>query len=207
MAAQSLDWVNTSIAALGLIGGGIGFFRAVWSGRRAQKAETAAADAQADAAAALTKNSEMTERIAVALEAMARPNWNDLFSTRFGGAGAAEEQDPRDRAFADALNALTVAPGIAWSLERREGAPDTYRLRNVGNSDARVVHVEGSPDTVSSLASIRGAEGSTVDEVLAGSSVVVGVSNRLTLTVHEIKVWWSEDGNNEAQSQVLELPD
>jgi hypothetical protein len=222
MVAQPLDWVNTSIAVLGLLGGAIGFLRAQSSNKKAAQAQARAddasvkaADAQADAASALKKNSEMTERIAVALEAMAR-------SVRPGAAGRIETRGGPTvqqksiglegpaaaiSALANALAALTPSGDVRWSLEPREGAPDTYRLRNVGSADAKIVHVEGSPEGLSNLASIRGTDGSTVDEVLAGTSVVVGVSNRLALTVHEIKVWWSALGSDQPQQQVLELPD
>jgi hypothetical protein len=214
MAAQPLDWVNTTIAALGLIGGGAGFIRAQVSAKRAEKAKEAAADAQADAAAALKKNSKNTKRIAKALEAMGR-TWPGVGGIQYRGGPSApfnkaaglQDAGQARAGWAQALQALSVPVSVTWSLERRDGAPDTYRLRNDGDSDAKVVHVEGSPAAVSNLASIRGANGSTVDEVLAGSSVVVGVSNRLTLTVHEIMVWWSDADNNDAQSQTLQLPD
>ena len=222
MAAQPLDWVNTTIAAVGLIGGGVGFLRAQSSNKKAARAQDAAAasmlkaaDAQADAAAALRKNSKNTKRIAKALEAMSR-TWPSVGGIQYRGgpqaplnkAAGLQDAGEARAGWAKALVALSVPSGVAWTLEKRDGAPDTYRLRNEGDSDAKVVHVEGSPDAVANLASIRGSDGgSTVDEVLAGSSVVVGVSNRLTLTVREIKVLWSEERNDKAQSQVLEVPD
>jgi hypothetical protein len=222
MSAQPLDWINTSIAWLGLIGGGIGFLRAQASNRKAAKAQESAdasavkaADAQADAASALKKSSEMTERIAVALEAIAHigpQRGSRQIETRGGPTHqyktpGLEGPSALIGALAQAVKALSLNAGVKWELEKRDGAPDTYRLRNVGNSDAKIVHVEGSPEQVSNLASIRGIQGSTVDGVIAGSSVVVGVSNRLTLTVRSIKVWWSQDGSEHAQDQVLELPD
>jgi len=106
---------------------------------------------------------------------------------------------------ARALENVLPREGVRWSLEVRVGAPGTYRLRNDGDEDAQIVFVEGSPESVKTLATIRGSDATPIGSVVAGSSVVLDVRGRLTLTVQAINVSWGVGAD--LQSQVLQLPD
>ena len=186
MTSETRDVLALLFGALGLVGGVVGFFRAVAASRQAAKAEIAAQDARSDAAAALVRSADATERIAKAIEIIsARP--------------AAVHLRPTD-APAE-LRALVPSPEVKWAIEERtEG--DTYRLRNVGSIAARDVRVATVPKEHAVLARMD-ADRPTLEP---GSAIVVRTERRLTLRVKELDIAWLDDTSAEMQHASLYLP-
>ncbi len=229
MATPWFEDPATIIGALGLVGGIVGWARSVVAGRAAKnageaadKANLKAADAQSDATAALERSADSNARIAEAVEILAQVASDSArrtpppLETRGGSSFNPSESRSRGeaavkRALASGLGEMKIREllrpaEVKWKIEERPDAPGTFRLRNDGTITAKIVHLEALPEAAAHLASIRGSSGSTVDEIEAGSAVVFGVEGRLTLSVMEIKVWWSEGDSEEAKTTVIALP-
>lgn len=131
----AFEMVSVTLGVLGLLGGTVGFVRAVLADRRSSAAEAVAADAQADAASALAKSADATERIAKALELIA--------SRRGAGADTLLAEQPS--AVLDAVQALLGVREVRWAVEART-VPNSYRLRNVGSLTASEVTTNGHPE-------------------------------------------------------------
>jgi hypothetical protein len=121
-----MDWnaVNAVVAVLGLIGGLVGFARAIVADRNSRAARADADDARSDAVAALTKSADADERIARAIELI-----------------AGEQHTGAEGRAADASQVLaTLVPkrSVAWAVENRI-VPNSYRVRNVGMVEAEHV--------------------------------------------------------------------
>jgi hypothetical protein len=138
------EFASVVVAALGLVGGVVGFFRSIVAGRRAAEAEARAADAQADAAAALEKSAAADERIAAALEAIARFEGGRAGPHLAGEPSSRSESSSASPAeLAAELQALIPPPAVLWRLEPR-AERGSYRLRNVGTVTATGVEVSGA---------------------------------------------------------------
>lgn len=132
---SAYELASTIVAALGLVGGAIGFFRSRVAGRAASAAAAKAADAQADAAVALQKSAAADQRIAAALEAIAAHR---------GPTSKADSADGHPNGdLAAELRALVPPAAVHWRIESRLEA-NTVRLRNTGTIDAMDVAVQGS---------------------------------------------------------------
>lgn len=235
---MSTPWYQdpqTYIGGLGLLGGAFGFFRSVFAGRRAKKAQTAAdaaqtkavdaavkaADAQADATSALARSADADGRIAEALEVLAgtstksapRASTTKVAEkvapvTKFKlrpGAGRYVATDKEPSREARAVQALEVEPVVHWALEARADAPGTYRLRNVGTIRAHLLDVQGIPEAAEKLAQIVTLSPFSRD-LDPGAATIVRVQNRLTLTVAGVTVSWKDSTSAQKQSAVIVLP-
>lgn len=144
----AFEITSVLLALLGLLGGVVGFIRAVAADRRSAAAASAAADARADATAALKQSAAATERIAVAVELLASQSAPEGLLADHTPARLAELMGPRE---------------VVWTLERRRPA-HSYRLRNMGSiAAADVSLLGGSPDADTPLARIGPGTAITFD--------------------------------------------
>ncbi|TWX34992.1 hypothetical protein ES689_14210 [Frigoribacterium sp. ACAM 257] len=169
------------LSALGLAGGVVGFFFALGARKKADKSESVAKDARADAAAALSRSADSGERIAGAVEKMA--------------ALASEPDVDLVRVFEDALNAK-----VEWAIEERAGA-HSYRLRNAGNVGAEDVQISAIPSQHAAL-----LIGGSLGNLDAGQAGVFHTSPRLSLSLGTIAVSWIEADTRQQMSAELPLP-
>lgn len=176
---------------LGLVGGAVGFFRAVAASRQAAKADAAAQDARSDAAAALVRSADANERIATAIEII---SGRSAPSVHLDNRGEANEVPAE-------LRALVAAPEVRWTIEERS-EHDTYRLRNIGTIAARGVNVAAVPNEHSALVRVD-VNDPTLEP---GAAVVVRTERRLTLRVKELDIAWLDDMSVEVQHASLYLP-
>ena len=171
----AFEIVSVIFGLLGLLGGAIGFFRAVAADRRSGAAEAVAADAQADAASALSKSADAAERIAAAVEIMAR--------RRDMAADTLLPESPSTE-----LKALLGRREVRWVVEART-ATNSFRLRNMGTTQAREV---------------------TIDGKLESSSLEPGTALTFSGGQHRadaIEVTWRDDSAATALRSTVALPD
>jgi hypothetical protein len=194
-----MTWETTDILALifgaaGVIGGTVGFFRAASASKQAARADAAAQDARSDAASALLRSADATERIAEAIEIIARP----VSPLHMDYLGKVDEADVGP---AKLLRALVPTPEVRWIIEERSES-DTYRLRNAGTIAAREVGVAAVPNEHSVLVRVD-ADPPSLEP---GSAVVVRTERRLSLRVKELEITWRDDTSSELQRTSLYLP-
>ncbi|MCS5719645.1 hypothetical protein N1027_16050 [Herbiconiux sp. CPCC 205763] len=183
------EFASLILSSIGLAGGAIGFVVSVFARRRANAAEAAAADAQADASAALVKSAEATERIATAVELIAAQR-----SGAKAGTLLAEALD-------DDLDALVLESGVEWIVEERD-QPNSFRLRNVGSIEARDVTLSTDPPEHAGLL-VSDAEHPTL---IPGAAFVVRTSPRSTLAAKRILVTWSDDSSAVPRQSTVRIP-
>lgn len=186
---ETADVLALIFGGLGLLGGAVGFLRAVRASKQAAEADAAAQDARSDAAAALVRSADATERIAMAIEIIsARP----VSALRVDASGKASEAE---------LRALVPASEVRWLLEER-GELDSYRLRNVGSIPAREVTVVAIPREHSALVRIDANR----PRLEPGAAVVVRTERRLGLRVKELEISWRDETSAEEHQANLLLP-
>jgi len=185
---SAYELASTIVAVLGLIGGAVGFVRSVIAGRAAAEAAARAADAQADATVALQKSAAADQRIAAALEAIARHQ-----STRphpDSGQRAAGQDAAGD--LASALRALVPSDDVLWSIEPRS-QNGTIRLRNVGAITAEAVSVAG--------ADFDGFPAPSMDSVAPGAALIL----RVLPAGGRLEVTWHDAGSPNARHETIAL--
>ncbi|HWU47128.1 MAG TPA: hypothetical protein VN133_10275 [Humibacter sp.] len=192
------EFASIVVAALGLLGGVIGFFRSIAAGRRSAEAEAKAADAQADAAAALRKSAAADERIARALEAIAEHEGGPgarTMSTEPHHAGADAGEDVRAR-----LEALIPEQVVRWQVEVRP-EPGGFRLRNLGTVSATAVTIESDPNGPAPGGSGPGGQAGTT--LLPGQALIFRASGQARV----VHVRWSDRTSDAARLAAVPIPD
>lgn len=206
------EFASILVAALGLLGGVIGFFRSIAAGRRSAEAEAEAADAQADAAAALRKSAAADERIARALEAIAQHEGavgaraTPTEPHHAGGAAGAHVdteagteavtgEDVRAR-----LEALIPEQVVRWQVEGRP-EPGTFRLRNFGSVSATAVTVESDPNRAAPSGS--GPDGQAGATLLPGQALIFRASGQTRV----LRVRWSDKTSDAARLATVPIPE